>query len=332
LRNTDVTILENWQGPLNPDPPNNPVYHFAVKQVGVNLDFHLEKFFRDNRIAIHYFSNMEGLITVCQRFSIDLIVMGSREDFTDEIQLVRLIKRNVFLDIIPIIVYHPDPKDTDIVAAYQNGVEDFIHGMWMEKLVEVRIRRVIERSRRDLSVNPSTRLPGPTVIEREIRRQIGLQEEFAICYADLDNFKAYNDYYGYYYGDKVIQLTARVIKDIVFDLCRGGFVGHIAGDDFIYIISPDVIDSICTRVISTFDALIPYRYAEEDRTCGFITTTNRRGEIEQFPILSMSIAVITNSNGTFSHPGELSKMLADLKKAVKAKDGSNYMVERRQKY
>ncbi|MDF1545586.1 MAG: diguanylate cyclase response regulator, partial [bacterium] len=89
---------------------------------------------------------------------------------------------------------------------------------------------------------------------------------------------------------------------------------------------------ICSRVIHVFDTLIPYRYLEEDRERGFIVTKNRRGVVEQFPILTISIAVIVNDNGKFSHLGEVSKMLADLKKATKMKEGSNYMVERRQKY
>jgi diguanylate cyclase (GGDEF)-like protein len=156
--------------------------------------------------------------------------------------------------------------------------------------------------------------------------------DFAVCYADLDNFKAYNDYYGYYFGDKVIRLTARIIKDAVFDICPEGFVGHVAGDDFVMILPPDLIDSVCSGVIKTFDSLIPYRYREEDRERGNITTTNRRGEIEQFSLLTLSIAVVINSNREFEHVGELSKMLADLKTATKRLAGSNYMVERRKKY
>ncbi len=155
---------------------------------------------------------------------------------------------------------------------------------------------------------------------------------FAVCYADLDNFKAFNDYYGYFYGDRVIQLTSRVIKDVVFDLCREGFLGHIAGDDFIFVIPPEEVDNICSQIIRTFDILIPYRYAEVDRERGHIRTTNRRGVEENFPLLTISIAVLINENGKFRHVGEMSRMLADLKTVTKRKSGSNYMIERRQKY
>ena len=332
LLSTKSTILENWPGPKTVEPPRKPVYHFAMKQEGVNLDFYFEKFFDDNKVALYYFDDFDELVTICQRFSIDAIVIAGKSDFTEELKLVQAIKQNVFLFIIPVILYNPEPDVSTVVAAYENGAEEFIYGEWIDRLVKVRIRRVVERSRRDMAINPSTHLPGTNIIEHEISREIDMQGEFAICYADLDNFKAYNDYYGYVYGDKIVRLTAKIIRDVVFDLCREGFVGHIAGDDFIFIIPPHMVDDICSAVIKVFDTLIPYRYRKEDRERGHITTTNRRGNIEEFPLLSISIAVIINSNGKFEHIGELSKMLADLKKATKMKAGSNYMVERRTKY
>jgi diguanylate cyclase (GGDEF)-like protein len=156
--------------------------------------------------------------------------------------------------------------------------------------------------------------------------------EFAMGYADLDNFKAYNDYYGYVDGDKVIRLTSTVIKDIVFDLCREGFVGHIAGDDFIVVVPAHLVDRVFSTIIRTFDTLIPYRYEPEDRQRGYITTKSRRGEVENFPILTISIAVVVNIEQKFAHIGEISKMLVDLKTAAKLQAGSTYMVERRKKY
>jgi diguanylate cyclase (GGDEF)-like protein len=332
LRSTKSTIHENWPGPITTEPPRGPTYHFALIQSEINIDFHLERFFRANNMSLHYFTSFEQLVTTCQRFPIDIIMIGSRGSGVKEVELIRAIKDNVFLRIVPVIMFHPEPDENIVVAAYQAGAEDFIYGDWRDKLVQVRIRRVVERSRRDLSINPSTHLPGPGVIEAEIGRQIDMGAYFALCYADLDNFKAYNDYYGYYYGDRVIQLTSRVIKDVVFDLCREGFVGHIAGDDFIFVIPPEDVERICGQIIKTFDILIPYRYAEIDRERGYIRTTDRRNRIEEYPILTVSIAVLINDNGKFRHVGEMSRMLSDLKKVTKQKEGSNFMIERREKY
>jgi GGDEF domain-containing protein len=319
--------------PAKGEPAASPTLHIALMEAGFNLEFHLDQFFRNQPVSFHFFEDLESLFLMCQRFPIDVIVMGGRSGFyTKELDLLRGIKGNVFLSIIPVILYHPEPPQEVVIAAFENGAEDFIHGEWLDKLVEVRIRRAIARSRRDLAVNPTTRLPGPASIEREINHQLRHGFEFALAYADLDNFKAYNDYYGYYYGDGVIKLTARIIKDVVFDLCREGFVGHIAGDDFLFVIPQELVEEICPWIIRTFDAIIPYRYHGDDRERGHITTADRSGNVQEFPILSMSIAVVINRDGQFHHIGEVSKMMADLKRATKQRPGSNYMVERRAKY
>ena len=296
------------------------------------LEFQLEQLFRKENITYHYFQTFDDLVTICQRFQIAAVMLGTDGKSYEEIDLARSVKANSFLSMIPVILFHRDPPANLVVAAYESGVDDFIHGDWMDKLMEVRIKRVIERSHRDISINPSTHLPGPATIEKEIQRQIEMGSEFAVCYADLDNFKAYNDHYGYMYGDKVIKLTGRIIRDVVFESCREGFVGHIAGDDFIFVVPRDLMEQTCSWVIKTFDSIIPVKYAPEDLMRGFIYTTNRRGQLEKFPLLSISIAVVINENQQFTHMAEMSKMLADLKKATKQLDGSNYMVERRVKY
>jgi diguanylate cyclase (GGDEF)-like protein len=202
----------------------------------------------------------------------------------------------------------------------------------MLHIARAKTRMMLQRSSRDQSVNPSTRLPGPSTIELEIQRQIDLDQRFAVCYVDLDNFKAFNDYYGYFYGDRVIRLTARIIKDVVFDICREGFVGHIGGDDFIFIIPANKVELICSHIIRTFDRIIPYRYQTAERLAGEIISTNRRGQEETYPIMTISIAVVINRKGEFAHVGEMSHMLADLKRYTKSLPGSNYVIERRKKY
>jgi diguanylate cyclase (GGDEF)-like protein len=332
LPSTANITLENWPGLESPKNVRKPVYHFAIRQQGVNLDFHINQFFRGQEVSLHRFDDFQRLVTLCQRFPISAILIGGCDEFIREIELLQAIKQNVFLSIIPVILYHPEPSNPMVLAAFENQCDDFIFGEWHDRIIEARLRRLIERTRRDLAINPSTHLPGPNIIEDVIQRQLDMQAEIAICYADLDNFKAYNDYYGYSYGDRIIRLTARIIRDVVFDLCREGFVGHIAGDDFIYVIPTELVEQTCNWILHTFDRIIPYRYAEEDRRRGHIMTVNRAGEMEEYPILSMSIAVIVNAAGQFTHIGELSKMLADLKKATKSKPGSNFMIERRQKY
>jgi len=308
------------------------MFHCACKQEGVDLIFRLSKIYEKDEISFHYFRTIDELLVISQRYQLDLIIIAGTGNFMKELELVRMVKSHIFLSIIPTVLYHTDPAEDIIISGFQNGVEEFLYGSWKDKLFEVRLKMVAERSRRDISFNPSTSLPGPGLIEKEIERLIKLEADFALCYADLDDFKAYNDYYGYYYGDRLIRLTARIIRDAVFDVCREGFVGHIGGDDFMYIIPPDNINLVCESIIKVFDAIIPYRYAEEDRDRGTIQTKNRKGELEIFNMLSISIAVLVNKRGNFTHVGEMSHMLADLKKYAKTLKGSNFVVERRKKY
>lgn len=306
--------------------------HCAYRHEGPDIVYYISRSLTSEEISFHYFQTVEDLQVLSQRYPIDLAVISGDGDFLRELNLLRLIKNNIFLSIIPTVLYHPDPHEGIMVAGFQNGADEFLHGEWRDKLFEVQIRMVAERSRRDISFNPSTALPGPGMIEQEIAHLLQLDSEFALCYADLDDFKSYNDYYGYYYGDRLIRITARIIRDVVFDTCREGFVGHIGGDDFMFIIPPDKVKTVCENVIKVFDTIVPFRYREEDRNRGSITTKNRKGDIETFPIISISIAVLVCHNSEFTHVGEMSHMLADLKKYVKTLEGSNYFIERRKKY
>lgn len=308
------------------------MFHCAYRQEGIDISYHLTRTFLNENPSLHYFKSVSDLLQLSQRYYLDLAIIAGDNEFIGELDILRLIKSNVFLSIVPTVLYHPDPDDQVLVAGFQNGADEFLHGEWREKLFEVRLRKVAERSKRDISFNPSTALPGPGMIEMEIGRLLKMDEDFAVCYADLDEFKAYNDYYGYYYGDRMIRITARIIRDVVFDICSGGFVGHIGGDDFMFIIPPNDVAPVCENIIKTFDIIAPYRYAEEDRKRGQITTKNRKGEAEAYPFISISIAVLVNQRGTFTHVGEMSHMLADLKSYAKSMNGSNYVIERRKKY
>ena len=310
--------------------------HVAIHITGAKAEYYLTRILEESHVSLHRFTTLEELLTLAQRFSLDLIFMGTGEGEDSELmrllEMTRRIKDHTFLAIAPTVLYHPHPDDNDLTAAFENGAEEVFSDAIPPHIAKVKTSMIIARAIRDLSVNPSSRLPGPAAIEREIEHQIELEQQFAVCYADLDNFKAFNDFYGYYYGDRVIKLSARIIKDVVFDVCREGFVGHIGGDDFIFIIPSDLVPSICEHIIRTFDTIIPYRYADEDRQRGYIITKNRDDKDQSFEIMTLSIAVVINRGKMFKHVGEMSHMLADLKKYTKSLPGSNYVIERRKKY
>lgn len=308
-------------------------FHLGLCQEGGDISSKLSRLIPDTNIIIHNFETPEELLEQNQRSYIDLLILSATEDTSWLSDMTWRIKSHSQLQYIPLMVYVPGADKNLIISCLYRGADDLTVNEWNDELMTAKAMMLVSRTQRDLGVNPSSRLPGANAIEVEIEKRITSGEQFAVCYADVDNFKAYNDYYGYVYGDKTIRITSHIIRTVVQDLAPDdGFVGHIGGDDFVFLIPPAKIDPICKNVISTFDRMAPFRYDEVDREKGWIEVPNRKGEIEQFPIFTLSVAVIINQKKMFKHPGEMSHMMADLKKYTKSLPGSNYMIERRRKY
>lgn len=192
--------------------------------------------------------------------------------------------------------------------------------------------RLKELEQLSLDASPLTRLPGNIAIERVIERQLQEKARFALCYADLDNFKAFTDDYGYVKGSELIRLSGEIIYEAV--KAHGGadaFVGHIGGDDFVMIISADNVVPVCKAVISAFDAEVVKHYTAEDLARGGIEGVDRYGVQRFFPVMTISIAVIINEAGEFSSSVELAKTAAEIKDFAKEKPGSNYLISHRRK-
>jgi len=321
-----------WVVPEQRRKPGKSLFNVALYQENINIAPRLQKIFADEKLQFHYFNSPNELVRCCIRYPLDLIFLAVDGSFDKTYLLIMEAKHQMFLSIIPLVVYHPGGNGDVYKRALECEADELFMGEWDEMGFEVRLKMLLNRSYRDLGVNPSSRLPGPSMIDKKINHLIDLGMDFAVCYLDIDNFKAYNDYYGYYYGDKVICLTAQIVRDIVFDLVPDGFIGHVGGDDFLFIIPYHQIDIVCSNIIKTFDRIIPYKYKDEDRLRGKIVTKNRFEQDEVFPLLTISIAVLVCQDQAFSHSGEMSHMLADLKKYTKKLAGSNYMIERRKKY
>jgi diguanylate cyclase (GGDEF)-like protein len=306
--------------------------NLSIYSRGVKLNKELKASFYPQKVKFYNFEKIPDLFKHLNQHILNLIFISGKDDLKNEIQLVEKIKKDPTLSLIPLVLYHPCPKKEVVIRGLDKGADEFLFGEWQKKLFSAKLKSAVRRSQRDLGVNPSTRLPGTSIIEREINRRISEGEEFALCYADLDDFKAYNDYYGYLYGDKLIHLTSQIIREIVYKNCQDGFVGHIGGDDFIFIIPAEKVDNICSKVVKTFDEKVITRYKAKDIKRGYIITQNRKNKLERFPILTLSISVEINRKRMFKHTGEILRMLNDLKKYTKTLPGSKYIIERRKKY
>lgn len=243
--------------------------------------------------------------------------------------LVRRLKSNAFTGIVPVAVVagaHDAPAVQEWFAA---GADEVLTDLFPAEQ-RARVDAMAVRTERDVAVHPSTRLPGTTEIEREIRRRLDAGVEFAVCYADLDHFKEFNDRYSYYDGDRVIYLVSRILHDVVKGLLGPrGFVGHIGGDDFIFIIPGGDTPAVCTEVLAVFDTLIPLQYNDQDRRAGYFFGKDRRGQLHRVPLMTLSIGIVTNRHRTFSHPAQVSELATEMKSYAKTLPGSVFVVDRR---
>ena len=246
------------------------------------------------------------------------------------VELVRRLKRDAFTAIIPVTMlsqsHHPDRVELWFAA----GTDEVITEIFTAAEQRARLDAMLVRTVRDVSVHPSTRLPGTNEIEREIRRQLTSGGEFAVCYADLDHFKEFNDRYSYYDGDRVIYIVSRILHDVVRGLVGpGGFVGHIGGDDFIFVIELEYVSAVCTEILHVFDTLIPFQYNDQDRRAGYFFGKDRRGQLHRVPLMTLSIGIVTNKNRSFAHPAQVSELATEMKSYAKTLPGSIFVVDRR---
>jgi GGDEF domain-containing protein len=196
--------------------------------------------------------------------------------------------------------------------------------------VAVRLRCLVLRTRSARAASPLSGLPGGVSIESEIARRIGTGGQFAVIYADIDQFKAFNDRYGFLKGDEVLVRTSEILAEAVDGAAVDGvFLGHIGGDDFVVITEPDSASAICQRIIEGFDAAAPSFYSPEDRAAGSIEVTDRRGVTHQVPLMTISLAVVTNERRLLDHPGKVSQIASEIKRYSKTLPGSVWVKDRR---
>ena len=274
-------------------------------------------------------STSDDLLTRVNRaYPLALVVDASRP--SDEVmQLCRVLKAEAFTAVVPVIAYVVEGGADATADALEAGADEVLCGDLVDRECRLRLRMALWRAERDVSVHPTTRLPGTVQIELDIGERLASGERFAVCYADLDHFKEFNDRYGYNNGDRVILLLSRILRDVVRARSPGAFVGHIGGDDFIFNAPFADFRICCEEVISVFEELIPYQYAQEDRERGSFFGKDRRGEEYEVPLMTLSIGVVTNEHRSFTHTAQISELATEMKAYAKTRPGSNFAVDRR---
>ena len=257
------------------------------------------------------------------------------EDAIDgnSVELCKTIKNDEDNSITPIILITSNKEHTHKLEMLELGVAHYIRHPIDEEYLYYTIQNVLKLLYVNRRVSPLTGLPGNVQIQAEIKKRLLNKEEFAMMYFDLDNFKAYNDVYGFLKGDEIIEFTAETIVNLVHsDKLENTFVGHIGGDDFVAIVpKKEDCERICQSIIADFDFNVKRYYTSEDAKKGYLEVANRKGVIEEFPLTSISIGVVEVDSEKFSNVLEIGEAGASVKHLAKTIQGSTYVIDRRKK-
>ena len=264
-----------------------------------------------------------------ERGIVELLLIDADRGFDRAAELCTRLKADPFNSVVPIVFFSREHRMEEIATAFERGADEFLSGTQTGREQQLRLRMVLERAARDVAVNPTTMLPGTKIIQLDIQRRIASGERFAVCYADIDSFKEFNDKHSYHRGDRVIWIVSAILRDIVRRLSRQGFVGHVGGDDFIFTLPVEDLEPVSRAIIETFDTLMPLQYTREDRQRGHYLAEDRQGSIRETPLMSISIGCVTNVHREFTHPARVSELANEMKSYAKTFPGSLYVVDRR---
>ena len=272
----------------------------------------------------------EEAITQVQKLSPQLILLDYKLPRLEGPQVCHRLKKDILLQHLPIIMLTSKGEITDKLEGINAGADDYLTKPFDPTELLARVRMVLRRTARALDANPLTKLPGNVSILEELQTRIEGGKPIAVCYIDLDQFKAFNDTYGFERGDEVIRTTARILLVAMRE--RGtpeDFLGHIGGDDFVMITQPHTVEAICKKIVSEVSDTAPGFYNEEDRKRGYIEAKDRDGRPRLFPLLTISIAVVTNESRPIKHVAEVAQLGAELKEWAKQKGGNRWVKDRR---
>ena len=273
-----------------------------------------------------------GNIDIALKNIPSLIIINENTLEENIIEVCKRIRLNEDNSITPIIVVSSNKEKEHRVEVLRECVEHYIKAPIDKEYLYYTIKNVIRLLDTNRRVSPLTGLPGNVQIQAEMKKRLLNKEEFVMLYLDLDNFKAYNDVYGFLNGDEIIKFTARTISNNIDKLSTSGntFVGHIGGDDFVAIVSAqDDYEAICQSIIAEFDKGILKYFTEEDIERGYLEVPNRKCVIEEFPLTSISIGVVVVNKSRFHNVLEIGEVGAQVKHLAKTTMGSAYSIDRR---
>jgi diguanylate cyclase (GGDEF)-like protein len=314
----------------------DPVQSAGHRVLVVDDDRNLRKIISTNLelagFLVESASDGQEALDVIEQAQPDIVLLDLMMPHMDGYDVARTIRKhpNPSVANVPIIILTAKGETDDKLRGFEAGADDYITKPFGPQELLARVRAKIRRVEVDSSLSPLTRLPGNLAIENELRRRIDTGEPFAVIYLDLDHFKAFNDVYGFTHGDEAIQMLARITVDVVRRRgTPGDFIGHIGGDDFIVVTQDDPAEEIAKEIIAGFDKNIRNLYSAKDLRAGYIETRDRRGALNRFPIMTLSMALVSNDRSSLTNYAQVGEAAAELKRYAKSIAGSVYVKDKR---
>ncbi len=278
------------------------------------------------------FSNIKtNEVDIALRNIPSLIIINEDTINEDTAVLCKRIRENEDNSITPIIVVSSNKDKQHRLEILKNEIEYYIVMPIDDDYLYYTIKNIVRLMYTNRRVSPLTGLPGNVQIQAEMKKRLLNKETFGVLYFDLDNFKAYNDIYGFLQGDEIIKFTARtILKNVHTEYNKDCFVGHIGGDDFVAIVGKQAdYEKICQDVIAEFDIGIQKYFSDVDLERGHFEIANRKGVLEQFPLTSISIGVVIADQQRFYNTLEIAEVGAQVKHTSKIIMGSSYVIDKR---
>ncbi|MHB1416132.1 MAG: GGDEF domain-containing response regulator [Chloroflexota bacterium] len=287
------------------------------------------------------FLRLEGYETLTAKTGVEAVDVAKRElphlilldlmlPDMDGLAVCRRLRQSIRTTYIPIIMLTARQGVGDKVEALSIGADDYITKPFNLQELLARIRTQLRHVELGL-LSELTGLPGNTLIERTISQLVRNQQtKWAILYVDIDEFKAYNDVYGFVRGNELIKSLALILEETVGNYGNDlAFLGHIGGDDFVAIVGAEQVDRVCRRIIARFDEEVKHHYSPEDVARGYIDAKDRQGNPVRLPLAGVSIGVVTNKYKAVDSVGMVGKLAAEVKAKAKSVAGSTYYVDMR---
>jgi len=292
-----------------------------VRFVEVNL--RLEGF------AVATASNGEEALAAAYDLAPDLVLLDVMMPALDGYEVCQRLRSDSRTKHISVIMHTAKSLSADKVVGLTAGADDYMIKPFDPIELVARVKSALRRSREMRDVNPLTQLPGNVQVQEEVSRRVAKGEPFALVYIDLDNFKAFNDHYGFLRGDEAIKLLAECIGDALDNVANDYFLGHVGGDDFVLIVTPDAAEPLANAVITNWDQRVLDLYDEEDAARGYIEVVDRRKKMHRYGLTTVSIGIASNTARYIDSHWAAAEIAAEMKAFAKTQDRSSFAIDRR---